>query len=115
MRHKILKVIKSTTKWSLIVGALCAMIVTASILLFVNIKLQSLPPIDAVYLNTYGPTKILDKDNNVIYEDTQRIVQNITYDELPELYAKGIVAVEDHDFWERGGDKCCSLERDKGS
>ena len=103
MRHKILKVIKSTTKWSLIVGALCAMIVTASILLFVNIKLQSLPPIDAVYLNTYGPTKILDKDNNVIYEDTQRIVQNITYDELPELYAKGIVAVEDHDFWESRG------------
>ena len=52
MRHKILKVIKGTTKWSLIVGALCAMIVTTSILLFVNIKLQSLPPIDAVYLNT---------------------------------------------------------------
>ena len=62
-----------------------------------------MPPIDTVYLNTYGTTKITDKNGKIIYEDTDRIVQSTTYDELPDLYKKGLVAVEDADFWESKG------------
>ena len=62
-----------------------------------------MPPIDTVYLNTYGVTTITDKNGDIIYADTEKVAQPAKLDELPELYTKGIVAVEDANFWNSYG------------
>lgn len=94
---------KSVFKWTFVVGCLCGLLVFAAGLFYIDHTLKTLPPIDAVYLNTYGTTQITDKDGTVIYEDTSRLVKSATYDELPELYTKGLIAVEDNKFWESKG------------
>ena len=84
-------------------GLFLSMVGFSAGMFYVNMKLSTLPPIDTVYLNTYGTTKITDKDGNVIYEETDRVAQTATFDELPSLYKDGLVAVEDHEFWHSKG------------
>lgn len=95
--------LKKSLKIGLITISVIGMLTIAGGSLYIGHTLQSLPPIDAVYLNTYGATQITDKNGNVIYEDTKRVVQSSTYEELPELYKKGLVEVEDKDFWTSSG------------
>ena len=95
--------LKTFIKGATIIGLFLGIVGFTGAIFYINNKLKTLPPIDTVYLNTYGTTKITDKNGKIIYEDTDRIVQSTTYDELPDLYKKGLVAVEDADFWESKG------------
>lgn len=87
----------------LMIGMFSSVVVGTIGIYYIEHILQSLTPVDTMYLNTYGTTKILDKNNQVIYEDTSRIVRNATYEELPKLYIDGLIAVEDDQFWTSKG------------
>lgn len=50
------------------------------------------------YLQTYEPTKIVDKDNNVIWKPTNKHVDVLGYKEIPSLYKDALIAVEDKDY-----------------
>lgn len=102
-RRKNMRKLKTFIKGATIIGLFLGIVGFTGAIFYINNKLKTLPPIDTVYLNTYGTTKITDKNGKIIYEDTDRIVQSTTYDELPDLYKKGLVAVEDADFWESKG------------
>lgn len=95
--------IKKYLKYSLLTASAFGMLTIAGGSVYIGKTLQSLPSIDAVYLNTYGGTQITDKNGNIIYEETDRIIKSSTYDELPDLYKKGLVEVEDKDFWNSNG------------
>lgn len=94
---------KRILKWTVICGGLCGLLGLSAGLFYIDHTLKTLPPIDAVYLNTYGTTQITDKNGDIIYEDTDKLVKSATYDELPSLYTKGLVAVEDAKFWTSKG------------
>ena len=65
---------------------------------FVSIKLQTLPHIDAHYLKVPTVSQITDKDGTVIWKPTNKRVESITFEDIPEIYKQGIVAVEDKTF-----------------
>ena len=72
-------------------------------MLYIRHRLNSLPAVDAQYLTTYEPSKILDRDGNIIWKPAgQRSVQ-LSYEEIPEFYETAILAVEDGQFWESPG------------
>lgn len=95
--------VKKILKYTGVALGLTGVLTVASGSIYVGYTLQSLPPIDTVYLNTYGSTQITDKNDNIIYEDTDKIVQASTLEELPDLYVKGLVEIEDKDFWTSSG------------
>lgn len=72
-------------------------------MLFIRHRLNSLPAVDAQYLETYEPSKILDKDGNVIWQPTDQRTVRLAYEQIPEFYQTAIVAIEDADFWESPG------------
>lgn len=94
---------KKFIKWFIIVTSLIFVVGVSGFAFYINNKLKTLPPIDTVYLNTYGVTTITDKNGDIIYADTEKVAQPAKLDELPELYTKGIVAVEDANFWNSYG------------
>ena len=55
------------------------------------------------FLKNFEGSKILDQDGNVIWQNTEKLMSQATYDELPELYRNGLIAVEDKDFWTNKG------------
>lgn len=71
--------------------------------LYVYMNLRSLPKVDAQSMNTYGTIKILDKNNDVIWQPTDKHVGIMKPEEIPDLYGKTLVAVEDGDFWKNKG------------
>lgn len=72
-------------------------------MLFIRHRLTSLPVIDAQYLSSYEPSKILDKNGGIIWQPTDQRTTILTYDEIPDFYKTAIVAVEDQTFWESSG------------
>ena len=94
---------KKFFKWFIIVTSLLFVVGVSGFAFYINNKLKTLPPIDTVYLNTYGVTTITDKNGDIIYADTEKVAQPAKLDELPELYTKGLIAVEDADFWNSSG------------
>lgn len=93
------KILKRTGLTLLFFG----MLVTFVGALFVGNTLRTLPDIDTVFLNTYGSTTITDKHGNVIYKNSEKIVESSTLEELPKLYVDGLIAVEDDKFWKSHG------------
>jgi len=94
---------KKFFKWLITISSLLCVVGVSGFAFYINNKLKTLPPIDTVYLNTYGVTTITDKNGDIIYADTEKIAQPAKLDELPELYTKGLVAVEDANFWKSSG------------
>lgn len=82
---------------------LIAALVLLAGMLYIRHRLNSLPAVDAQYLETYEPSKILDKNGDVIWQPTDQRTVRLTYEEIPEFYETAIVAVEDEDFWESRG------------
>ena len=80
---------------------LTTVILVSSVYIYMN--LRTLPKVDSQYLQTYEPTKIVDKDNNVIWEPTDKHVDVLEYDEIPSLYKDALIAVEDKDYWTNKG------------
>lgn len=72
-------------------------------MLYIRQRLNSLPAVDAQYLETYEPSRILDKNGDVIWQPTDQRTVRLTYEQIPEFYETAIVAVEDADFWESPG------------
>ena len=72
-------------------------------MLFIRHRLNSLPAVDAQYLETYEPSKILDKDGHVIWQPADQRTVRLAYEQIPEFYQTAIVAIEDEDFWESPG------------
>lgn len=84
-----------------LVTIICA--VLAGLAGFVSIKLQTLPHIDAQYLKVPTVSQITDKDGTVIWKPTNKRVESMTFEEIPEIYKQGLVAVEDRTFWTSNG------------
>lgn len=72
-------------------------------MLYIRQRLNSLPAVDVQYLETYEPSRILDKNGDVIWQPTDQRTVRLTYEQIPEFYETAIVAVEDADFWESPG------------
>lgn len=72
-------------------------------IIYVFINLRTVPKVNTQELTTYAPTKILDKNNNTIWKNTNREVDPITYDEIPTLYRRSLIAVEDNNYWHQKG------------
>lgn len=93
-------------KWTKRFLLLCFLGITmmvASIVFYVFINLRNLPEVNSERLKTYEPTKILDSKGNIIYQTTSKHVGIMTYNEIPDLYKKSLIAVEDENFWENKG------------
>lgn len=71
--------------------------------MFIRQKLDSMSLVDAQYLQTYETSKILDANGDIIWEPTDHRVTTLEYDEIPELYLKALVAVEDAEYWTSPG------------
>ena len=84
-----------------VVTIMCA--VLAGAVGFVSIKLQTLPHIDAQYLKVPTVSQITDKDGTIIWKPTNKRVETMTFEEIPDIYKKGLVAVEDRTFWTSNG------------
>lgn len=72
-------------------------------MLYIRQRLNSLPAVDAQYLETYEPSRILDRNGDVIWQPADQRTVRLTYEQIPEFYETAIVAVEDADFWESPG------------
>lgn len=72
-------------------------------MLYIRQRLNSLPAVDAQYLETYEPSRILDKNGDVIWQPADQRTVRLTYEQIPEFYETAIVAIEDADFWESPG------------
>ena len=83
----------------LLVNFLVAALALLAGMLYIRHRLNSLPAVDAQYLETYEPSKILDRNGDVIWQPTDQRTVRLTYEEIPEFYETAIVAVEDEDFW----------------
>lgn len=86
-----------------IINVLLVLFVLLGGMLFIRHRLTSLPVIDAQYLSTYEPSKILDKNGDIIWQPTDQRATILTYEEIPEFYEIAIVAVEDENFWTSPG------------
>lgn len=76
---------------------------SVSIAGIVFFQLQKLPDIDANHLRTLGSSRIIDKNNNVIWQSTEVISKPITREEIPELYKDTLIATEDANFYSNHG------------
>lgn len=70
---------------------------------YIRHRLDSLPVVDAQYLETYSPSRIVDKNGEVIWQPTDRRAVRLSYEEIPEFYKTALIAVEDENFWESRG------------
>lgn len=86
-----------------IINVLLVLFVLLGGLVFIRHRLTSLPAIDAQYLSTYEPSKILDKNGDIIWQPTDQRATILTCEEIPEFYEIAIVAVEDENFWTSPG------------
>lgn len=75
----------------------------AIVAFYVFLNLRTLPNVNSQYLNTYEPTKVVDSQNNVIWQPTDKRVGVMKTNEIPKLYQKSLIAVEDGDFWTNKG------------
>lgn len=96
LRKKIIKRIFLTLFFML-----TTLILVSSFYIYMN--LRTLPKVDSQYLQTYEPTKIVDKNNNIIWEPTDKHVEVLKYNEIPSLYKDTLIAVEDKTYWTNHG------------
>ena len=87
----------------LLVNFMVAILALLAGMLYIRQRLNSLPVVDAQYLETYEPSRILDKNGDVIWQPADQRTVRLTYEQIPEFYETAIVAVEDADFWESPG------------
>lgn len=76
---------------------------TASLAGVVFVQLQKLPDIDANHLNTFGSSRILDKNNDTIWQSTEVISKPIVREDIPRLYEETLLATEDANFYKNHG------------
>lgn len=79
------------------------MSITVAGALYIHMNLRSLPKVDAQYLQTYDTTKILDDKGQVIWQPTDKHVGIMKSNEIPSLYKKTLIAVEDGNYWHNHG------------
>lgn len=72
-------------------------------IVYVNKRLDNMPIIDSQYLQTYSTSKIVDINGDILWQPIDRRVETMTFEEIPELYRDGLIAVEDRDFWTNDG------------
>ena len=89
--------------WFCFGNLLLALLVLLGGMLYIRHRLSSLPIVDAQYLETYEPSKILDKDGSVIWQPADRRACRLSYEEIPEFYRTALIAVEDQEYWDSPG------------
>lgn len=93
------KVLKKIVKWTIITSSFLLLVG----LLFILYTVNKTPNIDANLLKTHSGTKITDKDNNIIWQNSNTIIYPIENKDIPELYKKALLATEDQDFEKSSG------------
>ncbi|RKV74910.1 MAG: hypothetical protein D8H99_56830, partial [Streptococcus sp.] len=101
---KVLKRVGTFFKWF---SLLCLTVIVIGFtggVYYLHKVIKETPKVDAQYLDTHGTSKILDADGNVIWQPTDRRMENTTYDEMKDtLYLNGLIATEDKTFWTNPG------------
>ena len=101
---KVLKRVGTFFKWF---SLLCLTVMVIGItggVYYLHKVIKETPKVDAQYLDTHGTSKILDADGNIIWQPTDRRMENTTYDEMKDsLYVNGLIATEDKTFWTNPG------------
>ena len=101
---KVLKRVGTFFKWF---SLLCLTVVVIGFtggVYYLHKVIKETPKVDAQYLDTHGTSKILDADGNIIWQPTDRRMENTTYDEMKDtLYLNGLIATEDKTFWTNPG------------
>lgn len=70
---------------------------------YIHTQTRTLPDVNAQYLATHEPSKIVDKDDNIIWQSPNNHTVTMAYDEIPTLYQDALIAVEDDEYWETPG------------
>lgn len=70
---------------------------------YVYLNLRTLPKVNVQQLTTHETTRILDSEGKAIWQPTDKRIGVMEYDQIPELYRDGLIAVEDNDYWTNKG------------
>lgn len=98
-------VAKKSSIWSKILLTIFMLFMTGLtlVVIYVFINLRTVPKVNSQELTTYEPTKIVDKNDQTIWKNTNREVDPVSYDEIPKLYKNSLIAVEDANYWNQPG------------
>lgn len=97
---------KRVSKWTFR-GGMVVILLTGfagvSALAYVSKEVHQLQSVNTELFKSYESSRILDKEGNVIWQNTQQFTEPLTYQEIPTLYREGLIAVEDRGFWKNKG------------
>ena len=73
--------VKNHSMWSKILLTIFMLFITGLtlVVIYVFINLRTVPKVNSQELTTYEPTKIVDKDNQTIWKNTNREVDPVSY------------------------------------
>lgn len=96
---------KSRSLWKrgLLAGLFVLMATVMAMTIVIYLNLRTLPKVDAQYLKTYPTTTILDDQGHTIWQPTNKHVGIMKTSDIPPLYQKTLIAVEDNGFWKNQG------------
>lgn len=103
MKKKTKQRIKKITKYTAVTTLCSGVLLFSGVMVYVAHEVSTLPKVDTELFKNFEGSKILDQDGNVIWQNTEKLMSQATYDELPELYRNGLIAIEDKDFWTNKG------------
>ena len=97
---------KRVSKWTFR-GGMVVILLTGfagvSTLAYVSKEVHQLQSVNTELFKSYESSRILDKEGNVIWQNTQQFTEPLMYQEIPTLYREGLIAVEDRGFWKNKG------------
>lgn len=73
------------------------------VFIWVFLQIKALPSVNPQMLNTYAPTQIVAANGQVLWQPTNQHVTPMKADEIPAMYKKTLIAVEDSSFWTNKG------------
>lgn len=76
---------------------------TTGVLLFAQAANKEAPEMKEQDFFRKESTKLVDASGNVFYETGLKMIENITYDELPQVMVDALISVEDSRFFQHDG------------
>lgn len=89
--------------YSFWIGLVTILLLTSFILIYTLNVLKQAPKIDEDMLKSNQTSRMYDKDNKLIWEDTRARRDYIKYDDIPKLYKDILLSTEDKEFYKNKG------------